>query len=162
MTGALYGSDIAYTKKGWMDASIFEKFLDHFHRYAVEERPVLLLIDSVSSHISITAFELASKRGIELYRLVANATHLMQPLDVGVFGPLKQRWHQVVRTHTRNNPGTPIGKQNFAEKLKEAFLLFYKPLTIINALRSSEIYPVDSTVITEEQVRPGITFSSTE
>jgi hypothetical protein len=162
MTGALYGSDIAYTKKGWMDAPTFEKFLDHFHKYAGEERPVLLLIDSVSSHISSTAFELASKRGIELYRIVVNATHLMQPLDVGVFGPLKQRWHQVVRTHTRNSPGTPISKENFAEKLKEAFLLFYKPLTIINAFRSSGIYPVDSNVITKEQVKPGITFSSTE
>ena len=162
MTGALYGSDIAYTKKGWMDAPTFEKFLDHFHKYAGEERPVLLLIDSVSSHISSEAFELACSRGIELYRIVVNATHLMQPLDVGVFGPLKQRWHQVVRTHTRNSPGTPISKENFAEKLKEAFLLFYKSLTIINAFRSSGIYPVDSTVITKEHVKPGITFSSTE
>lgn len=162
LTGAMYGSDIAYTKKGWMDATTFQKFLDHFHLYAGTDRPVVLLIDSVSSHISMSAFELASQRGIELYRIVPNATHLMQPLDVGVFGPLKQRWHQVVRTHTRNSPGTPISKENFAEKLKEAFLLFYKPLTVTTAFRSSGIYPVDGTVITKQHVKPGITFSSVE
>lgn len=162
LTGALYGSDIAYTKKGWMDSSTFEKFLDHFHLYAGTDRPVVLLIDSVSSHISMSAFEQASNKGIELYRLVPNATHLMQPLDVGVFGPLKQRWHQVVRAHTRSSPDAPIGKHNFAEKLKEAFLLFYKPLTVINAFRSSGIFPVDGTVISKEQVKPGITFGGLE
>ncbi|WAR05055.1 hypothetical protein MAR_020424 [Mya arenaria] len=40
LTGALYGSDIAYIKKGWIDASTFAKFLDHFHLHAGEERPV--------------------------------------------------------------------------------------------------------------------------
>lgn len=31
----------------------------------------------------------AKGKGIELYRNVPNATHLMQPLDKSVFGPLK-------------------------------------------------------------------------
>ncbi|WAR03996.1 hypothetical protein MAR_010554 [Mya arenaria] len=138
LTGALYGSDTAYIKKGWMDASTFAKFLDNFHLHAGEERPVALLIDSVSSHIFMPAFELACKRGIELYRIVPNAMHLMQPLDVGVFGPLKQRWHQVVRSHTRISP-------------------------VINAFRSSGIYPVDtSTVIKNEHLKPGITFGSAQ
>lgn len=119
-----------------------------------------LLIVLVVTYLS--AFEQASNRGIELYRLVPNATHLMQPLDVGVFGPLKQRWHQLVRAHTRSSPDVPIGKHNFAEKLKEAFLLFYKPLTVINAFRSFGMFPVDGTVISKEQVKPGITFGGME
>ncbi|XP_052806390.1 uncharacterized protein LOC128235624 [Mya arenaria] len=136
-------------------------FIDHLDRHAGPDRPIVLLIDnSVSSHISMPAFELACKRGIKLYRIVPNATHLMQSLDVGVFGPLKQRWHQVVRSHTRISPGVLISKENFAEKSKEAFLQFYKPLTIINAFRSSGIYQVDSTVITKEHRKPGITFGS--
>jgi hypothetical protein len=162
LTASVEGSEIAYTKKGWMDAPIFKHFLEHFNNHAVKERPVILLVDSVSSHISMSVFEYAKGNGIELYRLVPNATHLMQPLDKGVFGPFKQRWHQVVRQHNRANPGNLIGKENFAAKLKDAFLLFYKPLTVINAFKASGIYPVDGTVITKEMLKPGITYSSSQ
>ena len=72
----------------------------------------------------------------------------MQPLDKGVFGPLKTKWHLVSRKYTRENPGKCIGKENFAEKLTEAYLQFYKPLTVMNAFKASGVYPVDSTVIT--------------
>ena len=93
LTGSSEGCEITYAKKGWMDTSTFKLFIDHFDKYAVKERPIVLLIDSVSSHVSMSVFEDAKSKGIELYRLVPNATHLMQPLDKGVFGPLKKKWH---------------------------------------------------------------------
>ena len=160
LSGATEGSDIAFTKKGWMDGETFGKFINHFDKFAGQDRPVVLLLDSVSSHVNNTAFMNAKSKGIELYRIVPNATHLMQPLDKGVFGPLKSKWHLVARKYTRENPGRCIGKEIFAQKLTEAFLQFYKPLTIINAFRSSGIYPVDATVITSETLRPAQTFAS--
>ena len=162
LTGSTEGSDIAYTKKGWMDATTFAKFVDHFDKHAGTERPVVLPIDSISSHIDLTVFSEASAKGIELYRIVPNATHLMQPMDKGVFGPLKSKWHLVVRKYSRENPGKSINRENFAEKLTEAFLLFYKPLTVINSFRSSGIYPVDSSAISSEALKPGLTFTSEE
>ena len=87
---AITGSTIEYTKSGWMTAEVFKKFLDHFNKHAGPERPVVLLIDSV-----------AVENQIELYRIVPNATHLIQPLDKGVFGPLRTAWHQVTRRHYR-------------------------------------------------------------
>ncbi|XP_060076693.1 uncharacterized protein LOC132556326 [Ylistrum balloti] len=143
LTGAAEGSSIAYTKKDWMDG-IFSHFTDHFNKFAGTERPVVLLLDKVGSHISQEVFMKAKERGIELYRIVPNATHLMQPLDKGVFDPLKSKWHLVARKYARENPGRTIGKEIFAQKLTEAFLNFYKPLTVINAFKSSGIYPVDS------------------
>lgn len=162
LAGATEGSDIVYTAKGWMDAVSFRMFIKHFDKHAGAQRPVILLFDSVSSHVDMLAFEDAKSRGIELYRLYPNATHLMQPLDKGVFGPLKLRWHQVVRKHTRENPGAPITKHNFVEKLKEAFLLFYKPLTVINSFKSSGIYPIDGNMITKDHLKPGLTFQVEE
>ena len=160
LTGSTEGSDIAYTKKGWMDATTFAKFIDHFDKHAGTERPVILLIDSVSSHIDLSVFSDAISKGIQLYRIVPNATHLMQPMDKGVFGPLKSKWHLTVRKYSRENPGKSINQENFAEKLTEAFLLFYKPLTVINAFRSSGIHPVDSSAISSETLKPGLTFAS--
>lgn len=68
----------------------------------------------------------------------------------------------VSRKYTRENPGKSIGKEIFAQKLTEAYLQFYKPLTVINAFKSSGIYPVDSSVITSDTLKPALTFSSTE
>jgi hypothetical protein len=62
------------------------------------------------------------------------------------------------RKCTYENPGKCIGKENFAEKLKEAFLQFHKPLTVINAFVSSGIYPVDSTVVTRDMLKPSLAY----
>ncbi|WAR27971.1 hypothetical protein MAR_013675, partial [Mya arenaria] len=102
-------------------------------------RPVVLLIDSVSSHINLDIFTFAKEHNIELYRLIPNATHFLQPLDNGVFGPLKKVWYEVLRQYTRENSG----KENFAAKLNEAVMLFYKPLTVMNSFKSTSILPVD-------------------
>ncbi|XP_055997363.1 uncharacterized protein LOC130047104 [Ostrea edulis] len=142
-----------------MDNAMFSQFIQHFDKNAGEEGPVVLLMDSVSSHVDMSSFQYAKERGIELYRLLPNTTHIMQPLDVGVFGASKARWPQVLREHTRENPGTPIQKHNFTEKWKEAFLLFYKPLTVINSFKSSGIYPIDASAVASSKFKTGHTFN---
>ena len=161
LMGAMAGSVIEYTKKGWMDTNTFIKFIDHFDKYAGPERPVVLIVDSVSSHVDLGVFQKSRELGIEIYRLVPNATHLMQPLDRGVFGPMKAKWYQVLRKHYRDNPGSRIGKPNFAEKLTEAYREFYKPATIVNSFRATGIYPVDSTKIGNDELKPGLTYCQT-
>ena len=52
LNGAIEGSDIEFTQKGWMDTATFAKFIDHFDNFAGQDRPVLLLFDSVSSHVN--------------------------------------------------------------------------------------------------------------
>ncbi len=41
--------------------------------------------------------EEARSKGIVLYVFPPHTTHLLQPLDVGVYGPLKQVWSQVLK-----------------------------------------------------------------
>ena len=160
--GALTGTALEYTKSGWMNAEVFKRFIVHFSEHAGATRPVVLLVDSVSSHIDMGVFQLAIQHQIELYRIVPNATHLMQPLDKGVFGPLKKMWNTVTRAHYRENPGVKINRTNFAQKLKEAYIQFYKPLTVVNSFKASGIYPVDSTMIAEGDLKPGLTYEHEE
>jgi len=63
------------------------------------ERPVVFLIDIVSSHIDLILFSEASAKCIKLhvYRIVPNATHLMETMGKDVFRPLKLKLHLVVR-----------------------------------------------------------------
>ena len=160
LNGSIKDTVIEYTKKGWMDLATFMKFLDHFDKHCGAERPVALIIDSVSSHIDIDIFQAAVSKGIEIYRLVPNATHLLQPLDRGVFGPLKTKWYQVTRNHYRENPGSKIGKANFAEKLKEAYQGFYRPSTVVNSFKATGVYPVDRSQISDNDLKPGLTYTT--
>lgn len=70
-------------------------FIYYFNKTVdTNDRPAVLLIDSVSSHINTDIFTKADSRIIEIYKLVPNATNLMQLLEKGSFGPLKKRWYK--------------------------------------------------------------------
>ena len=59
---------------------------------AVQDRlktgPVLLFVDGHNSHLALDLLGLARANNTT-YCLPPNTTHILQPLDVGVFGPLK-------------------------------------------------------------------------
>ena len=162
LIGAQRGSEIIYTKKGWMNTEAFNAFLDHFHKYAGNERPVVLLMDSVSSHINMDIFTKALSLEIEIYRLIPNATHLIQPLDKGVFGSLKKQWYATVRKNTRDTPDKPIGKRNFAAKLAETHLEFYKPKIIVGSFKGAGIFPVNRNAVSDKSLKPSLTFMNPE
>ncbi|XP_062605485.1 uncharacterized protein LOC134267284 [Saccostrea cucullata] len=147
-----------FTEKGWMDAETFRKFIKHLHNHAVKERPIVLLIDSVGSHVDMESFSMAKDLGIEIYRLVRNATHLMQPLDVGVYGPLKKSWYKHLRAHTKQHPEDMVRKQTFARHLQVAFLDFYKPLTVQKSFASSGVFPIDRSKISDSRLKPALTY----
>ncbi|XP_047127777.1 uncharacterized protein LOC124808626 [Hydra vulgaris] len=77
-----------------MNSDIFIEWIKHFVRYSncFHESPVLLLLDSHKSHISVRALDLAIQHGITMLSFPPNCTHKLQPLDRTVFGPLK-RFH---------------------------------------------------------------------
>lgn len=163
LNGATRGTVIHYTRKGWMDSNTFSAFIDHFdENVSKADRPVVLLIDSVSSHINMDIFTKAATKQIEIYRLVPNATHLLQPLDKGVFGPFKMEWYTTVRKNTRLNPDKPITKKNFAAKLNETYLSFYRPSIVIGAFKGSGIYPVCRQAISNDRLKPSKTFTVTD
>ena len=51
--------------------------------------PVLLLVDGHYSHVSLPLIRTAKEKGVHLYCLPPHTTHILQPLDVGVYGPVK-------------------------------------------------------------------------
>ena len=65
---------------------IWMRFIPHLP----PARPVVLLVDSAEAHIDLHTFELAKKNNIYVFAQLKNFTHLLQPADVGLFGPLKQ------------------------------------------------------------------------
>ncbi|RHZ32279.1 hypothetical protein DYB37_014019 [Aphanomyces astaci] len=54
-------------------------------------RPAVLVLDNCSSHLSVNSLPICEAYGICLVRLPANATHLLQPLDVALFRTFKRK-----------------------------------------------------------------------
>ena len=90
--GALYG----ISESGWMDLANFLSWFVKLFVPAVSHLtatgPVFLFFDGHYSHISIELIKQARDHNIRLLCLPPNTTHLLQPLDVGLFAPLKKSW----------------------------------------------------------------------
>ena len=95
------------TETGYMDTQTFYMwFANYFIPNLPPARPVVLLIDGHDSHLDPETFQLAQKNVICLYALLKNATHFVQPTDVGLFGPLKKSWYKSVREFSQRTSVT--------------------------------------------------------
>jgi hypothetical protein len=111
----------ASSQSGWTDKDIFLAFLECLKGSIEREHitlPVLLFMDGHTSHLSFDAASFAKTNGIILYCLPAHASHILQPLDVGVFSALKKRWRHSVNEWHRSHPGEVFTKREFPGTLK--------------------------------------------
>ena len=105
--GTVYG----LSPRGWIDQELFSSwFSNHFLRYAPSVRPLLLLMDGHSSHYCPDAIRLAAKEDVLLFTLPPNSTHLLQPLDRGMFSPLKTFWKEECHNYMTRHPGKVVNR----------------------------------------------------
>ncbi|XP_033749226.1 tigger transposable element-derived protein 1-like [Pecten maximus] len=84
------------TESGYINNTIFSAwFNNQFVRQCGRARPVLVIMDNHSSHITKQVVDTARENNIHLLCLPAHSTHLLQPLDVGVFHLLKSNVAQM-------------------------------------------------------------------
>jgi len=108
------------SKSGWFDAQIFLDYLKTiiipFCKKATHSDAKKIIIgDNLPSHISLEALEILEPHNIHMVFLPPNSTHLLQPLDVAIFHPLKVEWRKVL-TQFKEGPGkcyTTLCKQFF-------------------------------------------------
>jgi len=138
--GAMYGLN----ENGWIDMVLFKEwFYRHFLRHAGSSRPLLLLLDSHSSHYNLEAITLARESDVIIYTLVPHTTHEMQSLDTAVLGPLKKNWNEECHKFVQSHPGKVITKYQFSEVFSKAWLKSMVPASIISGFKVCGIYPFD-------------------
>jgi len=96
------GATYAASASGWMDMVRFNQwfklvFLEHIKQFPKQE-PKVLIGDNLASHLSPYVLELCEEWNVRFVFLPENSTHILQPLDVGVFGPMKRAWKTVLST----------------------------------------------------------------
>ena len=67
--------------------------------------------------MSIRLVELARSSNVHLFCLPPHTTHLLQPLDVGVFGPVKNAWRSVLKENQIATCAATVTKQEFPHLL---------------------------------------------
>ena len=146
--GEVPGTFYGMSDKGWTDQELFSHWLkDHFLRYAVPGRPLLLLLDGHSSHYEPASIELAREEGVILFCLPPHTTQDSQPLDCTVFGPLKRHWSNACHDFQQRNPGMMITKFNFSRVFSEAWLKALTPGNIVVGFKKCGIHPFNRDAI---------------
>lgn len=119
------GWSVGSTEKEWMTAESFYEYITNvFYPWllAREDSNACSLIcgwSLISLNYAIKC-AFCRKNGIELIALYPNATHILQPLGVSVFHPLKQSWKKAVDKLRSDNAPQRVRKDNFAPLLKQA------------------------------------------
>ena len=147
-------------KSGWIDKDLYLKwFKELFLKHIPEERPVLLLIDGHKAHVTQDVIETAIRNKILVFCLPAHSSHLLQPLDLSLFGPLKRGW---VRACAAFNhiASMVVNQRNFARIFNVAWHSSNTPEVIRGGFRQAGIYPFDPTQFDYSKLAPTIASSS--
>lgn len=110
------GTGYAVSDNGWMTSSVFLNwFQHHFLKHCPDERPIVIIMDGHTSHISIDVINLAKENSITLLKLPPHTTHILQPLDSMCFSTYKKYWDEELVRWQRENYGRSITKAEIAE-----------------------------------------------
>lgn len=96
---------IAISPNGWTDQEIdlaWLKRFDNWTRPHLRGRYRLLILDGSSTPISYDFVDYCMQNNIIALCLPPHGTHALQPLDVGIFGPLGEAYEMISRPGPRN------------------------------------------------------------
>ncbi|KAI8488705.1 hypothetical protein Bbelb_334880 [Branchiostoma belcheri] len=142
--GALY----AWSESGFINKELFEEwffkvFLVHCHK----ERPILLILDQHSSHLSLKVLKTAMEQNIIIYGLPPHTSHFTQPLDVTVFSSLKTKWATTLESLQAADTRFQVRKTTFPKIFASVQDLTFTPENIKSGFKKTGILPYDKSAI---------------
>lgn len=124
-----------------------ELFLPHARRIPGKKA---LIGDNLSSHFSTDIVEKCLEYDIAFICLPPNSTHLCQPLDVSLFGPLKSNWKTILNDYKVKNPNvSAVQKPKFPALFKRLLNAMNNTISInlISGFRTCGIVPLNREVV---------------
>ena len=141
----------ASTDSGFISQNLYvEWFEKNFLRFAPKERPLLLLQDGASAHMSPALIDMAIQNNVILLCFPPKLTHILQPCDVGVYRKLKTEVSKVVNQVKLFRGECWVSKRNFPAVFREVEEKTFTREIIKNAFRKCGIYPLDQKAISQE------------
>jgi len=119
--GGPKGAEYSCSKSGWFDSFQFQRWFFKIMLPAANRLPgkKVILGDNLASHLNKEVIDACKKYDIAFCCLPPNSTDKLQPLDVAIFGPLKEYWRQILRAYKAKYPNEAgINKKDFPALLK--------------------------------------------
>ena len=158
--GGPVGATYAVSESGWMEKnnflSWFSKVFIPSVQALLDTGPVVLLFDGHHSHISLQLLELAKSSNIHLVCLPAHTSHILQPMDVGVFGPMKATWKRLLKEYKTSTRAANVTKDVFPSLLDQLWATSLLPEHIKAGFRASGLLPLNAAAIPQYKVVPSI------
>jgi 4-hydroxybenzoate polyprenyltransferase len=135
------------SEKGWSNTEILLRWF--YDVYLPETRPKdpsswrLLVLDQHKTHISPVFMKKAMMNKVWLSWLPSHSSHITQPLDLGLFSPLKRYYREETAGMETYEATSNRQKHIFVQAYKIASEKAFSPENIRQAFRASGIYPVD-------------------
>ena len=99
-------------------------------------------MDGHTSHINLAVAEFCREKSIILFCLPPHASHILQPLDVSVYGPLKQFWNNSLQEFSRKYKGLSMSRKHFFPVFDAAWKKAVEsPANIISGFRKTGLLP---------------------
>lgn len=119
---------IVRSGNGWTREAQFIDFIQVMHEFSVSQgvtptsrHPLMLVMDNCSSHKTATVMAKMEELNIVPVFLPANTSHVLQPLDVGVFSPLKRHRMVAVARELREARERHVAEQFGADTTSHEF-----------------------------------------
>jgi hypothetical protein len=135
---------VSLSDNGWTNNQVGIDWLKHFIAYTKDKKVgarQLLIFDGHESHHSVEFQELCKDNNIFTLCLPPHSSHLLQPLDVSCFGPLKKAYSQqinrLIQCHINH-----ITKLEFLPCFKAAFEQAFSQSNICSAFRGAGLVPL--------------------
>ena len=136
---------IATTHNGWTDNDTGLEWLKHFDRHTKARstgRYRLLILDGHDSHHSVDFQKYCQDNNIVTLCMPSHSSHLLQPLDVGCFGPLKKAYGREIE-HLIRCSITHVSKTEFFSAFYAAHEAAMTRSNIEGGFRGAGLVPLD-------------------
>ena len=118
------------SENGWITSELYLDWFKFFLRNISPARPVLLIQDGHSSHVSIELIELARENNVHLLCLPSHTSHILQPLDVGVFKSFKSNFSKACQKYLTERPGQVVTTNVIAQLVHNAWYNSFTPVNM--------------------------------
>ena len=136
---------IGVSENGWTTNELGLAWLKHFDEHT-KKKVVgiyrLLIIDGHESHNSLDFQKYCKDNSIVTICMPPHSSHLLQPLDVGCFAPLKQAYGRQVESLMRSQI-SHVTKQEFLSCFKLAFDASFTSSNVQGGFRGAGLVPFD-------------------
>ena len=99
----------------------------------------------------------ARHHNIRLFCLPPNCTHIVQPLDVGAFGPVKKAWASILKRWKLETRGLQVSKEAFPGLIAQLWETTLQAAHCRGGFRGSGIFPLSREVVLKK-VAPSMAF----